>query len=1067
MKYFKDIPCLLKRGITMKQLILICMLIFLLSSCVKEKDAVDRIPLYVGVDVISDNNTNVSLTHKLQSNLFIDSIPMPDTEAIEAKYFADPNEFVFIKVYLLNPDNQVILRLTIEGKTYQAFQFEEGSHSELLIIRYQVSDQSGMHDLLIEEIKYIESTTNLTKDVRFETDPSIKIAVSYIEHMKAIVSEVLISHKQFDVEVTIEDPSELSKTYQRLPMFYLFDGIKIVYAKSLVVGDNTISYKDIVPNTLYTYAIVGVYDFLDGSGNVSKVLEQKTIQSKDALKINDMTLTQTSIGFEIISFETSGLIEITSISLLKGETMVSSLTQMEAIVFDDLLSNTSYEIVISYRFIQTDVRHFNTFLISKTVNTLPKDTPSIDARIENQTQDTFEVDIDVTDKDDTYILTSVVVYQGQTWIQSLDVMTSKIAINLISNTSYEVRITYTYDLNDGMGSVEQIKILQTKTLPKQIKVTSLEVLNNQTIGINDLIRLKITYDNPDDVLIDAFEIGGMSYEVSLFTGINQVLINFPGFSIGGLKDIELNGYFSENKRYLLNEETFVTVEVFNSLFVVRMYNDFHNVITTDKTNVIHFDLSNDNAYEIYSMDITIDGVKYSYGSTEIIVSEDRKKLTIPYDAKVTMPISQNANDLKQTVVVLQKMTYGKNQQTVITYEPTDTKHQYLPRVLRLFTLEFSEIIDIDTVEAFLEIQSGNIYRLTKDLDFKDIDITPMRFRGVILGNHHTISNVSMTRYNEIEVGLFSYVSGVIKDLTLNDFSLSQFNTTQSASIGSLAASIGTGNISNITLIGQHTLISSHNGVSYISGCLAGTSEASLSHIYVDGNCSIGVSTPESKVSRMRVGGIVGTLYGGIDASEVKGIVSIDMNRINMGDRSYIGGIVGSSTSLIANTLFSGQLHIRETQSFGDFAINYAGIVGLSNNIDHLNMRFNIVTGFITLDLKGNQTAQALGGIMGNLSFKDVKQTHIFMGNVTIKGNVNTIDYLGSQDVIGSAFIYDQSKIYVNDILLDIRFGQTTVEQLNLKSFYEGIGFDTHIWNVDNLDVSNEIYPTIIRPNTSN
>jgi hypothetical protein len=192
-----------------------------------------------------------------------------------------------------------------------------------------------------------------------------------------------------------------------------------------------------------------------------------------------------------------------------------------------------------------------------------------------------------------------------------------------------------------------------------------------------------------------------------------------------------------------------------------------------------------------------------------------------------------------------------------------------------------------------------------------------------------------------------------------------------------------------------------------------------------------------------------------------------MNRINMGDRSYIGGIVGSSTSLIANTLFSGQLHIRETQSFGDFAINYAGIVGLSNNIDHLNMRFNIVTGIITLDLKGNQTAQAFGGIMGNLSFKDVKQAHIFMGNVTIKGNVNTIDYLGSQDVIGSAFIYDQSKIYVNDILLDIQFGQTTVEQLNLKSFYEGIGFDTHIWNFDNLDVSNEIYPTIIRPNTSN
>jgi hypothetical protein len=1043
------------------------MLIFLLSSCVTEKDTVDMIPLYVGVDVISENNTNMSLTRKLKSNLFTETIPLPDMDRIDAKYFAKPNEVVFIKVYLVNPDNQVILRLTIEGITYQAFQFEEGSHSELLIIRYQVSDQSGMHDLLIEEIKYIESKTNLTKDVRFESDPSIKIAVSYKEHMKAIVSEVLISHKQLDVEVTIEDPSELSKTYQRLPMFYLFDGIKIVYAKSLVVGNNLITYKDIVPNTLYTYAIVGVYDFLDGSGNVSKVLEQKTIQSKDAIKINDMTLTQTSISFEIISFETSGLIEITSISLLKGETIVSSLTQMEAIVFDDLLSNTSYEIVISYRFIQTDVRHFNTFIISETVNTLPKDIPLVDVQIDHVTSNAFEIVIDVIDKDNIYTLSSIDIYQGQTFIQSLNILSQLSVTNLLTNTSYDVYITYTYDLNDGTVINERIKSIQTKTLPKTIEVTSVEVLNNQTIAVNDLISLKISYNNFDNVVIDAFEIGGINYEVSLFLGINQALIIYSGFSDGGFKDIELTGYRIGNTRYLLKEEAFVTVEILNALSVSHIYNDFHNVITTDKTNVIQFDLSNDNAYEIYSIEITIDGVKYVYSSLEIIVSNDGKKITIPYDAPVIISTSAHVSDLKQTVVVLQKITYGRNQQSLITYDPTDSKNQLHPRVLRLYTLEFSEIMDIDTVEGFLEIQSGNIYRLTKDLDFKDIDIALMRFSGVLLGNHHTISNVSMTRYNESEVGLFSYVSGVIKDLTLNNFSLTQFNTTQSASIGSLAAYIGAGYVSNITLIGQHTLITTHNGDSYNSGCLAGISMASLSHIFIDGNCSIGVSTPERKISRMRMGGVVGILYGGIDSSEVKGILTIDMNRIHMGDRSYIGGIVGRSASLISNTLFSGQLHIRETQSIGDFAIYYAGIVGLSNNIDHLNMRFNIVTGFITLDLKGDQTAQLLGGIMGNLSFKDVKQTHIFMGNVTIKGNVNTIDYLGSQDVIGSAYIYDISKIYVNDILLDIRFGQTTVEQLNLKSFYEGIGFDTHIWNVDNVDVSNGIYPTLIRPNTSN
>jgi hypothetical protein len=70
------------------------------------------------------------------------------------------------------------------------------------------------------------------------------------------------------------------------------------------------------------------------------------------------------------------------------------------------------------------------------------------------------------------------------------------------------------------------------------------------------------------------------------------------------------------------------------------------------------------------------------------------------------------------------------------------------------------------------------------------------------------------------------------------------------------------------------------------------------------------------------------------------------------------------------------------------------------------------------------------------------------------------DYLGSEDVEGSKYVYDQSKIYKNQTLLAIRHGQTSENDLNLKSFYQSIGFDQTIWNFEDLDISEGVFPKL-------
>lgn len=51
-------------------------------------------------------------------------------------------------------------------------------------------------------------------------------------------------------------------------------------------------------------------------------------------------------------------------------------------------------------------------------------------------------------------------------------------------------------------------------------------------------------------------------------------------------------------------------------------------------------------------------------------------------------------------------------------------------------------------------------------------------------------------------------------------------------------------------------------------------------------------------------------------------------------------------------------------------------------------------------------------------------------------------------------------MYKNQILIEIRYGQTNETDLNLKSLYQSIGFDQTIWNFEDLDISEGLFPTL-------
>ena len=83
------------------------------------------------------------------------------------------------------------------------------------------------------------------------------------------------------------------------------------------------------------------------------------------------------------------------------------------------------------------------------MTTLAKATPVVIIENVISTQDSVTFDITVTDTDEVGSITAIELYQGETLVEVLTDLTLREFKGLSRNTTYQIKVTYTYDLNDG------------------------------------------------------------------------------------------------------------------------------------------------------------------------------------------------------------------------------------------------------------------------------------------------------------------------------------------------------------------------------------------------------------------------------------------------------------------------------------------------------------------------------------------------------------------------------------------------------------------------------------------
>lgn len=450
--------------------------------------------------------------------------------------YAQPGEVVIITVKIDNPKFFEILSFTLNGKLYQTFEFVDGSDSSQIKVKFTVQETSGLQEITIDAIKYVDDTT--IKNVRFEGDKTIKLGVTYQNPPQVSEVNEINSGSNFALSFNVSDVDNLINLSNGLNI-YLFDTETLVYTNKLVLGNNLIPYSNLKLGSVYTYVIMGVYDLYDGLGKKAYVLYQNTFTTQNGYTYNLVTPTYDSVLLSYNKLEGfNGSLK--EINVYKGEELVQTLTEnLENAEVFGLLSNTEYKVVTTYKYsiLVNNVSVEQEQSIETTVKTLERPIPTLTFKDEVSTQDSLSFDYEIVDTTNVGKVVKVEVYNKDQLVNTYeeDIRTFD---SLLSDNDYKFVITYEYDLFDGNGintiTFENVFHTDKKTVPTAVLTNAVPFLDklfidfkiNDVDGIIEIISVDIMKDGTVVQSFTKEQFTNFSESVNepgCFTG--QVLVN--------------------------------------------------------------------------------------------------------------------------------------------------------------------------------------------------------------------------------------------------------------------------------------------------------------------------------------------------------------------------------------------------------------------------------------------------------------------------------------------------------------------------------------------------------------
>ena len=214
--------------------------------------------------------------------------------------------------------------------------------------------------------------------------------------------------------------------------------------------------------------------------------------------------------------------------------------------FDALLSDVTYELRVLASYERGDGQMVNEDVVLNLrddVTTLEKTTPNLE--IHGILSDVTEVsfDIDITDPDAVGSLNKIELLLDDTVMATLTDMDELTFTDLLSDTTYDIRVEYLFDLNDNQG---ERSLLITESFTTTAKAAPVVDTENET-STHDSVTFDLMFFDADNVLVDE------TLTVTIY--LDETLIDTQQVDIATLENITFTGLFNNN---------LYTVEVYGS-----------------------------------------------------------------------------------------------------------------------------------------------------------------------------------------------------------------------------------------------------------------------------------------------------------------------------------------------------------------------------------------------------------------------------------------------------------------------------------------------------------------------
>ncbi|MBO7341133.1 MAG: InlB B-repeat-containing protein, partial [Clostridia bacterium] len=276
-----------------------------------------------------------------------DAVGAFNVQSAEPRYYAKPNEDVYITVHIDNPDNFVILSFTLNGKMYSSYMFEEGSDLENLILKVNVGDVEGMVSYTIDAIKYVDGTK--IKDVKIGGERTVEIGVYTEKQPAAAFSDLVLGFNSISFAVDVSDTKNLFESLTGDVEAVLYDGEQIVARKNIsAMGKTTVTFDGLTTGALYECAIIATYDALDGEGIARHVLSTHAAYTKSIVLFDEVEIGTTTLLYQFLWDQAFAAKTVTGLALYQNDTKVRDI-DVSATTVGDLVPGATYTLVATYR----------------------------------------------------------------------------------------------------------------------------------------------------------------------------------------------------------------------------------------------------------------------------------------------------------------------------------------------------------------------------------------------------------------------------------------------------------------------------------------------------------------------------------------------------------------------------------------------------------------------------------------------------------------------------------------------------------------------------------------------